>query len=226
MSELTYELTLAHLKAQLQQLNEGTLPEYTKGLQRLKVSYLERKNLSKVSYDLDAAMVKHDYINEKRSIRRELKEQKDFLRNQLIGALEDKRRMVETERNNMKLTKKNIRFKLINNRKLRRRPNEANHGGNGDGNQQEEVIGKSREANTGEQQGITATLNYLLQDQEINEDLKIILENTAFPIIRKFISRCAKISRPNSNSGVKVSKIKLKYVSDMNICQIKTKYAK
>ena len=42
-----------------------------------------------------------------------------------------------------------------------------------------------RGASSGKQQGNVANLNYLLQDQEINEDLKIINKNRAFSSVNK-----------------------------------------
>merc|ERR1712043_43896 len=84
--------------------------------------------ISSVIHDLEVDMVEQDYVNEKRSAVREFEEQKVFLRDQLISELEDKQRMIETERHNMELTGDSTELKPINTRKLRRRPNEGSHG--------------------------------------------------------------------------------------------------
>lgn len=191
MKEQMYQVKLSHLKRQLELLNEGKLPEYIRRFRRLETTYRERMRISEVIHDLEVDMVEQDYINEKRSAAREFEEQKVFLRDQLISELEDKQRMIETERHNMELTGDSMELKPINTRKLRRRPNEGNHGNNGYGDKRGRGMESGRGASTGKQPGNVANLNYLLQDQEINEDLKIINKNKAY----------SSISRSNSGSG-------------------------
>ena len=201
MKEQMYQDKLSHLKRQLEQLNEGNLPDYTKKLRRLGTKYRERMRISEVIRDLEVDMVEQDYINEKRSAVREFEEQKVFLRDQLINELEEKQRMIETERHNMELTGDSMELKPINTRKLRRRPNEGQGsnaygdkrgvGGNGGG----------RGTAAGKQPGSVNNLNYLLQDQEINEDLKIINKNRAYSSVNKSNSSNGSGSGVHSNSG-------------------------
>ena len=174
MKEQMYQVKLSQLKRQLEQLNDGKLPDYTKKLRRLEATYRERMRISEVIHDLEVDMVEQDYINEKRSAAREFEEQKVFLRDQLISELEEKQRMIETERHNMELTGDSMELKPINTRKLRRRPNEGSHGNNGYGDKRGVAMAGGRGTSAGKQPGNVANLNYLLQDQEINEDLKII----------------------------------------------------
>ena len=185
MKEQMYQVKLAHLKRQLEQLNDGKLPDYTKKLRRLEATYRERMRISEVIHDLEVDMVEQDYVNEKHSAAREFEEQKVFLRDQLINELEEKQRMIETERHNMELTGDSMELKPINTRKLRRRPNEGTHGNNGYGDKRGVSMAGGRGASTGKQPGNVNNLNYLLQDQEINEDLKIINKNRAFSSISK-----------------------------------------
>lgn len=188
MKEQMYQVKLSQLKKQLEQLNEEKLPEYTKKLRRLEETYRERMRISEVIHDLEADMVEQDYINEKRSAVREFEEQKVFLRDQLVSQLEEKQRLIETERHNMELTGDSMELKPINTRKLRRRPNEASHGNNGYGDKRGVAAAGGRGASVGKQPGNVNNLNYLLQDQEMNEDLKIINKNRAYSAVSKSCS--------------------------------------
>merc|ERR1719367_1704287 len=185
MKEQMYQVKLSHLKRQLELLNEGKLPEYIRRFRRLETTYRERMRISEVIYDLEVDMVEQDYINEKRSAAREFEEQKVSLRDQLISELEDKQRMIETERHNMELTGDSMELKPIITRKLRTRPNERSHGNNGYGDKRGRGMETTRGAAAGKQPGNVNNLNYLLQDQEINEDLKIINKNKAYSSVNR-----------------------------------------
>ena len=69
-------------------------------------------------------MVEQDYINEKKASAREFEEHKVYLREQLIAELEEKQKLIETERHNMELTGDSTELKTISTRKLRKRNNE------------------------------------------------------------------------------------------------------
>ena len=185
MKEQMYQVKLSHLKRQLELLNEGKLPEYIRRFRRLETTYRERMRISEVIHDLEVDMVEQDYINEKRSAAREFEEQKVSLRDQLISELEDKQRMIETERHNMELTGDSMELKPIITRKLRTRPNERSHGNNGYGDKRGRGMETARGASAGKQPGNVNNLNYLLQDQEINEDLKIINKNKAYSSVNR-----------------------------------------
>ena len=198
MKEQMYLDKLEHLKNQLKQLNDNTLPEYLKRLRRIEATYRERMRISSVIKDLEEDMVEQDFINEKRSAVRECEEQKVFLRDQLISELEDKQRMIEAERHNMELTGDlNGDLKPISTRKLRRRPNEGGYGANSYSDKRNGAgVGRG-----GKQPCNVSNLNYLLQEQEINEDLKIINKNRAYSSINKTAANRI------SNSGQPVSGI-------------------
>ena len=204
MKEQMYQVKLSHLKRQLELLNEGKLPDYVRRFRKLETTYRERMRISEVIHDLEVDMVEQDYINEKRSAAREFEEQKVFLRDQLISELEDKQRMIETERHNMELTGDSMELKPINTRKLRRRPNEGTHGNNGYGDKRGRGMDSGRGTGTGKQPGNVANLNYLLQDQEINEDLKIINKNKAYNSINRSSSSSGAGSGSQTGSSLAV----------------------
>ena len=182
IKEQMYQDKLAHLKNQLKQLNDTTLPEYSKRLRRIEATYRERMRISSVIRDLEEDMVEQDFINEKRSAVREFEEQKVFLRDQLISELEDKQRLIEAERHNMELTGDlNGDLKPISTRKLRRRPNEGGYGSSSYSDKRNGTGG----GRGGKQPCNVANLNYLLQEQEVNEDLKIINKNRAYSALGK-----------------------------------------
>ena len=68
--------------------------------------------------------VEQDFIREKKSAFREFEDQKVYLKDQLIAELEEKQKLIETERHNMELTGDSMELKPITTRKLRRRANE------------------------------------------------------------------------------------------------------
>lgn len=182
IKEQMYQDKLGHLKNQLKQLNDATLPEYAKKLRRIEATYRERMRISSVIKDLEGDMVEQDFVNEKRSAVREFEEQKVFLRDQLISELEDKQRLIEAERHNMELTGDlNGELKPISTRKLRRRPNEGGYGSTAYSDKRNGTGG----GRGGKQPCNVANLNYLLQEQEVNEDLKIINKNRAYSSMSK-----------------------------------------
>ena len=68
--------------------------------------------------------MEQDFIREKKSAFREFEDQKVYLKDQLIAELEEKQKLIETERHNMELTRDSMELKPITARKLRRRANE------------------------------------------------------------------------------------------------------
>jgi Sin3 histone deacetylase corepressor complex component SDS3 len=105
---------------------------------------------------LETERIEREYINEKKSSVREFEERKIELKENLITELEDKKKMIEMERVSLELANDSTEPKAIITRKLRRRPNEPLP-----------IPEKRRRASP-------AQLNLLLEDNDINEDLKII----------------------------------------------------
>lgn len=124
MKEQMYQDKLADLKKQLAKLNDFSLPEYQRKLKRLEQHYRERLRFNEVVRDLEVEMVEEEFIREKKSAFREFEDQKVYLKDQLIAELEEKQKLIETERHNMELTGDSMEMKPITTRKLRRRANE------------------------------------------------------------------------------------------------------
>jgi len=101
--------------------------------------------------------IERDYVMEKKGAVNEFEEKKIELRENLISDLEEKRKMVEAERHSMELTGDSMEVKPAMTRKLRRRPNDPLP-----------VQSEKR------RKPPPATLNYFLDDKEIETDLKII----------------------------------------------------
>lgn len=210
IKEQMYQDKLAHLKNQLKQLNDETLPEYSKKLRKIEATYRERMRISSVIKDLEEDMVEQDFNNEKRSAVREFEEQKVFLRDQLIGELEDKQRLIEAERHNMELTgDMNGELKPISTRKLRRRPNEGGYGSTSYSDKRNGGGGRGSK-----QPCNVSNLNYLLQEQEVNEDLKIINKNRGYSTINRGTNRIGNAGQ--AVSGVDIAGSSPSYVHAEN----------
>merc|ERR1712241_1005589 len=104
MKEQMYQDKLADLKHQLTKLNNGSLPEWQKKLSKVEKVFKERIRYNEVVRDLEVEMVEQDFIREKKSAFREFEDQKVYLKDQLIAELEEKQKLIETERHNMELT--------------------------------------------------------------------------------------------------------------------------
>lgn len=163
-----YQDKLSELKRQLAQLNEGSHPDWTKKLRRLEAAYKERLRINTIIRDLEIEMVEQDFVNEKKSAVREFEDHKIYLRDQLITELEEKQKMIETERHNMELTGDSMELKPISTRKLRRRANEPT-GSSSYG------PGEKRRKPTQ-----LSAMTYLLDESDVLDDLKIINKNKAF----------------------------------------------
>ena len=130
MKEQMYQDKLADLKRQLTKLTDGSLPEWQKKLRKLDLAYRERMKFNEVVKDLEVEMVEQEFLREKKSAFREFEDQKVYLKDQLIAELEEKQKLIETERHNMELTGDAMELKPITTRKLRRRANEPSGSSN------------------------------------------------------------------------------------------------
>ncbi|XP_054166817.1 sin3 histone deacetylase corepressor complex component SDS3-like [Oppia nitens] len=156
IKEQMYRDKLATLKDQLNQLEAGLHPEYKRRIAKLLEIHEERKMFSEVFVKFENERIEREYFLEKRSAAREFEERKIELKESLIIELEDKKKMVESERITLELTNDSVEPKPLTTRKLRRRPNEPIP-----------IPEKRRRASP-------AQLNLLLEDSDINEDLKIL----------------------------------------------------
>ncbi|XP_007426839.2 sin3 histone deacetylase corepressor complex component SDS3, partial [Python bivittatus] len=156
MKEQMYQDKLASLKKQLQQLQEGTLQEYQKRMKKLDQQYKERIRNAELFLQLETEQVERNYIKEKKAAVKEFEDKKIELKENLIAELEEKKKMIESEKLTMELTGDSMEVKPIMTRKLRRRPNDP-----------VPIPDKRRKP-------APAQLNYLLTDEQIMEDLRTL----------------------------------------------------
>ncbi|KAL0122895.1 hypothetical protein PUN28_007523 [Cardiocondyla obscurior] len=168
IKEQMYQDKLASLKKQLQQLKEGTHPEYNRKLKRLEAQYKERLRLNIIYRDYLTEWVERDYILEKKAAAKEFEEKKIDLKENLLTDMEEKRKMIESDRHTMELTGDSMEVKPVMTRKLRRRPNDP----------VPEKVEKRRKPPP-------AQLNYILDEKDIELDLKAINRAKASTTIRK-----------------------------------------
>lgn len=126
-----YQDKLENLKKQLEDLKNEAHPEYTKRVKKLEQQYKERIRLNEIYRDYLINCVERDYILEKSAAVKEYEEKKADLRENLLTDFEDKRKLIENERNSMELNSDAIDVKPAITRKLRRRPNEPVPDANG-----------------------------------------------------------------------------------------------
>ncbi|KAM3867413.1 sin3 histone deacetylase corepressor complex component SDS3 [Diretmus argenteus] len=163
IKEQMYQDKLASLKRQLQQLQEGTLQEYQKRMKKLDQQYKERlRNAGKLYLflQLETEQVERNYIKEKKAAVKEFDDKKVELKENLIAELEEKKKMIENEKLTMELTGDSMEVKPIMTRKLRRRPNDP-----------VPIPDKRRKPAP---DILYITLNYLLTDEQIMEDLRTL----------------------------------------------------
>ncbi|XP_061458915.1 sin3 histone deacetylase corepressor complex component SDS3 isoform X1 [Rhineura floridana] len=156
MKEQMYQDKLASLKRQLQQLQEGTLQEYQKRMKKLDQQYKERIRNAELFLQLETEQVERNYIKEKKAAVKEFEDKKIELKENLIAELEEKKKMIESEKLTMELTGDSMEVKPIMTRKLRRRPNDP-----------VPIPDKRRKP-------APAQLNYLLTEEQIMEDLRTL----------------------------------------------------
>lgn len=161
-----YRDKLATLKKQLAQLKEESHPEYLKRLRKIEQLYQERLFMNEVFQSHEIDRVEREYIHEKKAAVREFEDKKIDLRESLIMELEEKRRMVESERSTIELTGDSMEVKSVTTRKLRRRPNDP-------------LPMPEKRRKTSPTQ-----LNFLLDESEILDDLKMLNKGKA-PSISK-----------------------------------------
>jgi len=167
IKEQMYQDKLNHLKKQLLQLSEGTHPDWIKRIKKLDQQLKERMIINTVVKELELEMAEQDFLNEKKNVVKEFEEKKVYLREQLLSELEEKQKMIELERTSMELTGDSLELKPVTTRKLRRRAND------GLGNT---LCGAGFKYGPGEKRRKQAppTLKCLLEDKDIEDDLKII----------------------------------------------------
>ncbi|XP_035919447.1 sin3 histone deacetylase corepressor complex component SDS3-like [Anopheles stephensi] len=159
IKEQMYQDKLANLLGQLELCKQRKQPEYLKIVERLQNELDDRLLLNEVERDYLLACAERDCILEKAAAEKEYEEKKAELIENLIADLEDQKKMIEQEFSSMELNGDSLDLKPTVTRKLRRRPNEPLP-----------VPEKRRKPTTNH-------LTFLLEDKEIEHDLKLITRN-------------------------------------------------
>ncbi|XP_078741503.1 sin3 histone deacetylase corepressor complex component SDS3 isoform X2 [Lampetra fluviatilis] len=162
IKERMYQEKLSSLKKQLQHLHEGTLQEYQKRLRKLDQQCKERIRNADLFLQLETEQVERSHVRERRAAVKEFEDRKVELKESLVAELEEKKKIIETERLTMELTGDSMEVKPIMTRKLRRRPNDP-----------VPLPDKRRKPPPSQ-------LNYLLLDEQIQDDLRALNKGKPF----------------------------------------------
>ncbi|VDI25131.1 sin3 histone deacetylase corepressor complex component SDS3-like isoform X1 [Mytilus galloprovincialis] len=197
IKEQMYQDKLAHLKKQLQQLQDGTLPEYIKKRRKIEQQYKERIRINEIWRDFELEVVEREYIKEKKATAKDFEEKKIDLKESLILEYEDKSKLIESERNSLDLTGSNfmlsdtLETKAPSTRRLRRRPNDPMP-----------LPEKRRKASP-------VQIDFYLDDADIIDDLRIINKVSGKPFTKKITS--SPPSPIENNSELKIEDGRLFY---------------
>lgn len=178
-----YHDKLAYFRKQLDELDNGVHVEFMRRVRKLEVQYNERLRLNEVYREYLVECVERDYIFEKRSAAKEFDEKKADLKDNLLTDFEDRRKLIETERQSMELTSDSAEIKPTVTRKLRRRPNEPLP-----------VVEKRRKPTNG-------TLVLMLDDKDVENDLKSINRAKGVMTIRPMASSSSSSTSVNGGGG-------------------------
>ncbi|GFQ96780.1 sin3 histone deacetylase corepressor complex component SDS3 [Trichonephila clavata] len=165
IKEQMYQDKLANLKRQLKQLEDGVHPDYVKKLRKLEQNFQKRQLLNDIFKRVEIERIERDYILEREAAHKEYEDKKIELRENLICDLEEKKRIIETERSTVDLTSDTWEVKTVTTRKLRRRPNDPL------------PVPEKRRKPVPTQLSL---YDFLLDDSEIMDDLKLMKENRNF----------------------------------------------
>lgn len=159
IKEQMYQEKLAQLNSQIEALHAGTHPDYIKKMKKLEVEYKERLRLNEVDRDYHLEFLEKQYLLENKAADKEYEDKKMDLKENLLTDYEDKRKMIENERNTTELNTDSTEVKPTVTRKLRRRPNEP----------------IPLATNEKRRKPTTNQLVYQLDEKDIDLDLKFIL---------------------------------------------------
>ncbi|GBP86432.1 Sin3 histone deacetylase corepressor complex component SDS3 [Eumeta japonica] len=154
-----YHDKMAILKKQLQQLEDGVYPEYLRRVKQLEHQLHECLRLNRIYREHMHEIIEREYLAEKKAAAKEFEEKKIELRENLLNDFEDKRKMIENERHSMELNGDSMEVKPVMKRILRRRANEP------------------APAPEKRRKPLTTTLTFLLDEREIEADLREIARN-------------------------------------------------
>lgn len=124
MKDKMYQSKLTNLKKQIQQLKDYVYPDYVKRIKELERIYRDKLRINALKRDLLLQSAEQDFINDKKTAHREFEDKKVDLKDTLLNDLEERRRLVEIEKNTLDLSSELTEAKTAMSRKLRRRAND------------------------------------------------------------------------------------------------------
>ncbi|XP_065055539.1 sin3 histone deacetylase corepressor complex component SDS3-like isoform X2 [Rhopilema esculentum] len=155
MKEQMYQEKIKDLRKQLEQLKDGTHPDYRARLKQIEQQKEDYLKMTEAFKDYEKRETEREFEREKRQAKQELERKKIELKESLLQDLLDKKKSIENEKATLELTGEILEIKTLPTRKLRRRPNDP----------PPQADSKKRKTN-----GIQ--LNYLLTEDSIMSDLK------------------------------------------------------
>uniref|UniRef100_A0ABD2WMU7 Sin3 histone deacetylase corepressor complex component SDS3 n=1 Tax=Trichogramma kaykai TaxID=54128 RepID=A0ABD2WMU7_9HYME len=184
IKEQIYQDKLATLNRQLQQLKDGVHPEYCRRLCKLEAMYQERLKMNIMGVAYLRSCVERDYALDMQAAKNHYEQKKSETLQKMIDKLLDSRKAIEADRYAIELTGDSTESKPIMTRKLRRRPNEP----------LPEKPEKRRKV-------LAPQVNYLLDEKEIEADLKAIMSGRNLSSIKKptIIQNTSPVPNPQYN---------------------------
>ncbi|KAM7441576.1 Sin3 histone deacetylase corepressor complex component SDS3 [Porites harrisoni] len=182
MKEQMYQEKLQDYKQQLQNLIGGKHPEYTKRMNKLDMLRSERLLIAEICRKYEMELIEKEYVREQKAAQQEYEQKKVELKETLLNELQEKKKVIESERISMELTGDSVEVKPAVTRKLRRRPNDP-------------LPAPEKRRKTSPQ------INYMLDEEDIMEDLKAL---------NKLVSLPGEISSSQSRSESKTGNNRIK----------------
>ncbi|CAH3153622.1 unnamed protein product [Porites evermanni] len=193
MKEQMYQDKLQDYKQQLQNLIGGKHPEYTKRMNKLDMLRSERLLIAEICRKYEIELIEKEYVREQKAAQQEYEQKKVELKETLLNELQEKKKVIESERISMELTGDSVEVKPAVTRKLRRRPNDPLPA--------PEKRRKTSHILFNHHKTRQSIINYMLDEEDIMEDLKAL---------NKLVSLPGEISSSQSRSESKTGNNRIK----------------
>ncbi|XP_050525799.1 sin3 histone deacetylase corepressor complex component SDS3-like [Daktulosphaira vitifoliae] len=161
IQEQVYQDKLAGIQKQLQ---EGTHVEYVKQLKKLEVQQKNHLLMNNIWRDCLLEAIEREFVKERRLAHKEFDDRNNELTETLVTELNERKKAIEHDNLTMELAPDSIDQKPAMTRKLRRRPNDP-------------VVPAPQEKRR--KPPPVSNIYYLLDEREIEQDVKAIQESLA-----------------------------------------------
>lgn len=178
----SYQEKIAGLKEQLQRIKDGTDPEYQKRVKELKELRDKRLFMTETFREYELKAAKEEYEREKAQALLEFETKKTELKDNLLLDLQEKKKTFENLRSTMEITTGSFLFepKMMITRKLRKR------------NYEPLAVPEKRRRSS----PFFSALVYELEDNEIDDDLKVICKGKLTSTSSGLSSRLSAVPGP------------------------------